>query len=154
IAGEVQIFFFAVGPVVPEPFHHVDDRPYVLVLFFFRIGVIETQMAGALVVDGQTEVQADAFCMPDMEIAVGLWRKASTYAGRIGLTLPLYGGRTGAAGPSFLRMAALRQIFFDDGAQEVGYRGWAGYRSHTETPILKQRNKGSEHFAMFGKVCP
>src|SRR5690606_29958871 len=50
VAGEVQVFFFAVMPVETQPLHHVDDGFDVFGFFLFGIGVVETQVTGALIV--------------------------------------------------------------------------------------------------------
>src|SRR5690606_5059220 len=169
VAGEVQVGFVLVLPIEAQPLHHVDDGVYVFGFFLLRVGVVEAQVAGAVVIARQPEIQADALGVADVQVAVGFRRKARTYAGRIRARPALdrsrngaavggvadvevaggfrrkartYAGRirarpaldrsrTGAAGPGLLRMAAFRQVFFDDGAQKVGDSAWAGYRTHT-----------------------
>src|SRR5690606_38703991 len=72
VAGKVQVLFFIEGPVKAQPFHHVDNGVHVLLFFFFRVGVVKAQVAGTLVVAGQSEVQTDTFSVPNVQIAVGL----------------------------------------------------------------------------------
>src|SRR5690606_12625660 len=132
VAGEVQVFFFAVMPVETQPLHHVDDGFDVFGFFLFGIGVVETQVTGALIVACEPEVQADALGVADVQVAIGLRRKAGAHARRVGRSVTLDVGRARASGPGLLRMATFRQIFFDDGAQEVGNRTGTGGRTHTE----------------------
>jgi hypothetical protein len=51
------------------------DGLRVFLAFPFRVGIVETQIALALIVLCQTEVQANRFGMADMQITVGLRRK-------------------------------------------------------------------------------
>ena len=48
-----------------------------------RVGVVEAQVAGAVVLLGDTEVEADRLRVADVEIAVGLGRKASDDAAAV-----------------------------------------------------------------------
>ena len=48
----------------------------VFVVFFFGVGVVETQVAQAVVNIRQTEVQADGFGVTDVQVAVGFGREA------------------------------------------------------------------------------
>src|SRR5690606_28188112 len=131
VAGEVQVGFVLVLPIEAQPLHHVDDGVYVFGFFLLRVGVVEAQVAGAVVIARQPEIQADALGVADAQVAAGFRRKARTYAGCIRARPALGRSRTGAAGPGLLRIAALRRVFVDDGAQEVGDSAWAGYRAHT-----------------------
>src|SRR5690606_30839088 len=74
------------------------------------------------------EIQADAFRMADVQVAVGLGRKAHAHAGRVGVSGGLHGGGAGVAGPQFAVVAAFFEIVLDDGAQEIGY--WCGRGCH------------------------
>ncbi len=58
-----------------EPLDVFFDGVDVFVVFFFRVGVVETQVAQTVVNIRQTEVQADGFGVSDMQIAVGFGRK-------------------------------------------------------------------------------
>ena len=67
-------------PVEAEPLHVGHDGIDVFGFFLLGIGVVETQvgMAGEFV--GEAEVEADRFGVADVEIAVGLGRKAGLHA--------------------------------------------------------------------------
>jgi len=56
------------------------DRFYEFLAFFFRIGVVKTQVAFAVEILRQTKIQTDGFGMADMQITVRLGRKAGYYA--------------------------------------------------------------------------
>src|SRR5215831_18141980 len=71
------------SPVVAEPAHRILDRILVFDLFLHGIRVVETQMAGPAVLGRQSEVQADRLGVPDMQITIGLGRKASDYFPRV-----------------------------------------------------------------------
>ena len=63
------------APVEPEPAHILLDRGDVGEVFRERVGVVETQVALAAVVQGQPEVEADGFGVTNVEETVGLRRK-------------------------------------------------------------------------------
>ncbi len=63
-------------PGKTQPAHIVLNGQGVLFAFLFRVGVVETQIAGALIILRQTEIQANGFGMTDVQIAVRLRRKA------------------------------------------------------------------------------
>ena len=69
-------------------------------VFFFGIGVVEAQVALAVVNIGQAEVQADGFGVADVQVAVG------------------FGRETGLDGFVF----AAFEVFFDEGADEMVVR--------------------------------
>ena len=71
-----MLFAMLVDPVKAEPAHHVFDRIHVFDGFFFGVGVVKTQVAAATVALCQTEIQANAFRMADVQIAVRLGRKS------------------------------------------------------------------------------
>jgi hypothetical protein len=62
----------AVLPVVTEPAHRLHDRVDVLLLFLFRIGVVESQVCLSAKLVGQSEVDADRFRVPNMQVTVWL----------------------------------------------------------------------------------
>ena len=62
-----------------QPAHVVLNRLRILIAFLFRVGVVEAQVALAVVVFCQAEIQADGFGVTDMQIAVRLGRKAGLY---------------------------------------------------------------------------
>jgi len=72
IAGVMEVL----TPVEAQPAHVVHDRVDVLLALFGRVGVIEAQVAAAAVVARQPEVDADGLGVADVQVAVGLGRKA------------------------------------------------------------------------------
>src|SRR5690606_12611890 len=102
-----------------------------LLFFFFRIGVVKAQVAGALVVAGQSEVQTDTFSVPNVQIAVGLGGKARTDTRGINSRPFLGTGRAWLTGPGFLCVTASAQILVDDRAQKIRYGSGSGVRGHT-----------------------
>src|SRR3981081_4678111 len=62
-----------------QPLYVFLDGINVLRLLLLGIGVIETQIRFAAKFIGESEVQTDGLGMPDVEIAVGLWRKAGLH---------------------------------------------------------------------------
>ncbi len=76
-------------------------------------------MAHAAVFLGQAEVDADAFGVANVQVAVGLGGEAGADLGGVGLALALHVGATGHAGPAAAGVGALRDVFFNDLAQEV-----------------------------------
>jgi hypothetical protein len=67
IRGIVQ----AVIPVESHPADIIHDGVHVLHLLFGGVGVVEAQVAGAVVGLGDPEVQADGFGVADVQVAVG-----------------------------------------------------------------------------------
>ena len=63
-------------PLEAKPADVGHDGVDVLLLFFFRIGVVEAQVGLAAELVGETEVDADGLGVADVEVAVGLGRKA------------------------------------------------------------------------------
>ena len=57
-------------PIEAEPLDRFDDGIDILLIFFFRIGVIETEVTDATVITGKTEVKANALSMADMEVSI------------------------------------------------------------------------------------
>ncbi len=84
-----------------EPAHVVLDRLDVLDVLLGRVGVVVAEVAGALVVAGQPEVEADRLGVADVQVAVGLGREAGRDPG-----VPAGG-----------------QVGVDDVAEEVGALG-------------------------------
>ena len=64
------------APVEAEPAHVALDRVDIFLLFLGRIGVVVTQIALSAELLGDAEIQADRLGVADMQIAVGLGRKA------------------------------------------------------------------------------
>jgi hypothetical protein len=101
----IEIIGGVEAPVLPietEPVDVVDDGIDVLGLFLAGIGVVEPQVGLAAELRRQSEVQADGFGVADMEVAVGLGRKARVYAPAILVGL---------------------QVFEDDVADEISRAG-------------------------------
>ena len=65
-----------VRPAVNEPIHILSDRFYILALFLGWICVIHSQVANTGEFSGDTEIEADRFRMPDMEVTVRFGRKS------------------------------------------------------------------------------
>ena len=129
VRGVVQMFFtIFVGPVKAEPVHHVFDRIHVFDGFFFGVGVVKTQVAHARVVVRQAKVQADAFGVPHVQVAVGLGWKAGADFGGVNIACGMMRGIARAAAPAALGVCACCQVGFDDLAQEVArfYAFFAG----------------------------
>ena len=75
IGGEVEVL----APLEAEPTHIALDRLDELHLLLGRIGVVETQMAAPAELGRDAEVQADRLGMADVQVAVGLGRKAGDH---------------------------------------------------------------------------
>ena len=69
-----------VVPVEAEPAHVFDDGVDVLLLFLLGVGVVEAQVALAAEFRGEAEVEADRLGVADVQVAVGLGRKARVHA--------------------------------------------------------------------------
>ncbi len=93
-------------PVEAEPAHVVLDGVDVLLLFFLGIGVVEAQVGFAAELVGEAEVDADGLGVADVEVAVGLGRKAGLDVG----VAVFFGAH----------------VFGDDVAEEVGGSGVSG----------------------------
>ncbi len=103
VAGVVQVFDAVLLPAETEPFDRVHDGVDVFLVFFFRIGVVEAQMAAPGVIARQAEIEADRLRMADVQVAVRLRREAGDH---IRQAVALVG--------------AGLQVGLDDRAQEVG----------------------------------
>ncbi len=115
IAGVVELL----APVKAQPLHGIDDGIDVLLIFLFRVGVVEAQVAGASVVACQSKVQANALGMADMQVAVGFGRKARADARYIQRARCMVGGITWRAGVMTVGKGFAAQITLNDCAQEV-----------------------------------
>ena len=67
-------------PIEAEPVDVVDDGIDVLGLFLAGIGVVEPQVGLAAELGREAEVEADGFGVADVQVAVGLGRKAGVHA--------------------------------------------------------------------------
>src|SRR6185312_14463462 len=72
IRGEIEMLV----PIKTEPAHVALDGVDVFLLLLGRVGVVEAQMAAAAEFLRHAEIEADRLGVADMEIAVGLRRKA------------------------------------------------------------------------------
>ena len=61
-----------IDPIKAEPMHHVFNRVDVFDGFFFGVGVVKAQMTTPAVTVRRAKINADAFCMTDVQIAVRL----------------------------------------------------------------------------------
>src|ERR1035437_7645768 len=91
-------------PRADEPVHIRLDGLDILNVFLRGIGVVQAQVANAAELAGDAEVQADAFRVADVQVAVRLRRKARVDA----------------------RIFVLRDVRGDDVADEIGRRGRRG----------------------------
>ena len=129
VAGLVQVAFAAVVPAKAQPLHRVLDAVDVFGVFFFGVGVVKAQVAHATVVARQAKVDADAFGVANVQVAIGLGREAGADFCRVGLARRVVGSIAGAAGPVAAGVGAFVQIGFDDLAQKVaGFDGFGGCR--------------------------
>ena len=68
------------GPAADEPVHVLGDGIHVFDVFLGRVGVVHAQVADAAEFAGDAEVQADAFGVADVQVAVRFRRKAGVNA--------------------------------------------------------------------------
>ena len=64
------------APLEAQPFNVSLDRIDIFLLFLGRVGVIKTQVADTAKLPGQTEVQTDRLGVTNVQVTVGLRRKA------------------------------------------------------------------------------
>ena len=69
------------GPLKTQPLHVIFDGVDEFLVFFFRVGVVETQMADTAKLFGHAEIQTDGFGMANVQVAVRLRRKTGYHAG-------------------------------------------------------------------------
>ena len=121
IGRVIEIVFRAMLPVKAHPADAFLDRVNVLLVFLNRVGVVKAHVADALVIGRQSEIQANALGVTDMQIAVGFGRKTRANTRPIGLTLlQLFGIGSRMTAPVARQVVALLQIVFNDLADEVG----------------------------------
>src|SRR5262245_9666697 len=72
IRGMIEVL----APIEAEPAHVTFDRVDVFLLLLGGVGVVEAQVAAAAELFGDAEVEADRLGMADVQVAVGLGRKA------------------------------------------------------------------------------
>ncbi len=95
VGGVVQ----AILPVEAQPSHIADDRLHILHALPARVRVVHPKIAGAPVLGGDPEIEADGFGVPDMGISVRFGRKA--------------GGHTSL-------MLVGSEVFLDDVSDKIG----------------------------------
>src|SRR5690625_6317032 len=66
-------------PLVTQPLNSFFDGVDVLLVLFFRVGVVKTQIANATKLLCHTEVQADRFRVSDVQVAIGLGWKSGEH---------------------------------------------------------------------------
>ena len=123
VAGVVGLCSGAAVPVKAQPLNGIADRVDVFDVFFFRVGVIKTQVAHAAVVARQAKVQADAFGVADVQVAVGLGWKAQPHFGGVRRSRSMVRSIARCATPAAAGVGAFSQVFFDDLAQKVAGPG-------------------------------
>src|SRR5690606_25856586 len=70
-------------PVAAKPADIVDDRIDVLLLFLRRVGVVKPEVEFAAVLLREAEVQADAFRVADVKVAIRFRREACVDAAAV-----------------------------------------------------------------------
>ena len=142
VAREVQVVAGRAGlrrirtlPIEPQPVHRVDDGVDVFLFFLVRIRVVEAQVANAAVVARQAEIQADALCMADVQVAVRLGRKPGPDARRVGRPGVVVCAVARRAGEPAAGVRAFGKIALDDVAQEVAGFGRVRVRSHCQQSL-------------------
>mgnify|MGYP000685692729 CR=1 FL=1 len=110
---------------LPKALRAAMDKKLGGVMVAFKEDITEekAQVANAVVIAGQAKVQANAFGMAHVQVAVGLGRKARADFGRIHGASGMVGGIARVAAPVATRVGAFGQVVFDDLAQEVGRLG-------------------------------
>jgi hypothetical protein len=127
VAGLVQVADTMGVPVKTQPLHRVQNAVDVFGVFFFGVGVVKAHVAHATVVARQAKVQANAFGMAHVQVAIGLGWETGADFGRVGRASGVVGGVAGAASPAALGVSAVFQIVFDDLAQKIaGFDGVSG----------------------------
>ena len=70
-------------PVVTQPFDIFFDGVHIFQIFFYRIGIVEAQVANTSIFLCNAEIQADGFGMSDMQVSVGFGWKTGLYSSLI-----------------------------------------------------------------------
>ena len=76
VRGVIEVL----APIKPQPAHIRFDGVDVFLLFLGGIGVVEAQMAAAAKLLRDAEIEANGLGVADMQVAVGLGRKAGDNA--------------------------------------------------------------------------
>ena len=114
VAGLVRFVVARLAPVKTQPFDRVDDGVDVFHLLFFRVGVVKPQVARAAIITRQTEVEADALGVADVQVAVWLGREAGADFGGVGLASGLVRRVARAARPAAAGVGAVGEVVLDD----------------------------------------
>ena len=135
-ACKIEIFLSVMLPSETEPTYAVKNAVNVLLIFLHRIGIVKAHMAAPAVVTRQTEVQADALGVPNMQITVRFRREARTNFGRIRHPNGgLFGIRRRMPAPEPGLIHAGSKIFFNNVADEVGCAPSLSFRDFTHRRI-------------------
>ena len=119
-AGKIQIRFAAELPVEAKPANAVQNTVHVLLIFLDGVRIVKAHMAGALIVPGKSEIQADALGVANMKIAVGFWRKTRADLGSIRSTLILlFAVRRRTTAPEARQIGSFGQIIINNIADEI-----------------------------------
>jgi len=110
VACVVEIVLAVGIPVESQPAHRIEDRINVFLVFLDGVGIVKAHVASAAIIARQAKIQADGFGMPNMQIAVGLRRKAGADSGRVERGRAVLGGNAGAARPVAACMTTCRQV--------------------------------------------
>ena len=85
VAGLVKVRSAVGIPIEAKPCHCIQNGIDVLCIFFFRIGIVKAHVADAAVIAGQAKIQANAFGVSHMQVAIGFRWKTGTNFGGIGI---------------------------------------------------------------------
>ena len=102
------------SPIKAQPCHGIQNRVDVFGVFFFRIGVVKAHVADPTIITRQAKVQANAFGMTDVQIAIGLGRKTCANFGGVGRAGGMMRSITRRSCPFALRISTLYQIGLND----------------------------------------
>ena len=72
-----------VAPLEAEPTDVLEDVLHILVVLLAGVGIVETEVAHAIVVLGHAEVHTDCLGMANMQVAIGLGREARLNAAAV-----------------------------------------------------------------------
>ena len=72
-----------VAPLEAEPTDVLEDVLHILVVFLAGVGIVEAEVAHAIVVLGHAEVHTDSLGMANMQVAIGLRREARLNAAAV-----------------------------------------------------------------------
>src|SRR5215472_1862491 len=70
-------------PIETQPSDRLFDGVLVLDVLFDGVGIVKAEMADAAILCGEAEIEADGLGMPNVKVAIGLWREASNHSSAI-----------------------------------------------------------------------